>query len=97
MTKLGEGEFSGVIWGQINLYCEKAGRVVSLIGLKWTLSNSTDGGVRPHSYHVSLDYRRRNTGWYKGKKEEYRGIQRNIDEYSEIQRNTTAFLSHIFR
>ena len=55
MTKSDEGEFSGVIWGQINLYCEKAGRVVSLIGLKWTLSNSTDGGVRPHSYHISLD------------------------------------------
>ena len=65
MTKLGEGEFSGVIWGQINLYCEKAGRVVSLIGLKWTLSNSTDGGVRPHSYHISLD-EKRNTEGYRG-------------------------------
>ena len=66
MTTLGDGEFSGVIWGQINLYCEKAGRVVSLIGLKWTMSNSTDGGVRPHSYHISLDEKRN--------MEEYRGI-----------------------
>ena len=74
MTKLDEGEFSGGIWGQINLYCEKAGRVVSLIGLKWTMSNSTDGGVRPHSYHISLDYSRRNTGWHKEKR-------RNTEEY----------------